>query len=248
MEKNLTKTKSLLAIVIAFIMLISFAFFLTACGGEPTPSNIVEVSSYNELVEAINGDKETIKLKNDIDIENQLNINRKLTLDLNGNKIYNSEAIWTWSSTNSSGATSMISVFENGDLTIEGNGKMVALKDDVYCVSVWDNGKLNIKDGEFVGNMHTVYVNKGVADIYGGKFSLDQKSQYDDSRYLLNLLDANGKNGTAVINVYGGTFVDFNPSDNLAENPKVDFVADGYVSVLVEGSTTNYKVIQNNQE
>ena len=87
MEKNLTKTKSLLAIGIAFIMLISFTFFLTACGGEPTPSNIVEVSSYNELVEAINGDKETIKLKNDIDIENQLNINRKLTLDLNGNKI-----------------------------------------------------------------------------------------------------------------------------------------------------------------
>ena len=240
--KSSTKTKNLFGILFATVALFSFGLLLSACGEQ---KSVAEVSTYAELVAALNGDKETVILKNDIDIEDELDVTRKVTLDFNGHKIYNSEIIWTNSISNPSGSTSLISVEENGDLTVTGNGQMVALKDDVYCISVTGNGKLTINNGEFVGNMHTIYVYTGEANIYGGKFSLDQKSQYDDSRYLLNLYDANGKAGTATINVYGGTFVDFNPSDNLAENPQVDFVAEGYVSVLVEGSTTDYTVIPN---
>ena len=244
--KNSTKTKNLLGILFATIVLFSFAFLLSACGEQ---KSIAEVSTYTELVEALNGDKEIVILKNDIDIDDELDVKRKVTLDLNGHKIYNSNIIWSQDpTTNPNGSTSMISIEKTGDLTITGNGKIVALKDDVYCLSVSQNGKLTINNGEFVGNMHTVYVFNGEANIYGGKFSLDQKSQFNDSRYLLNLYDKNGKNGTAVINVYGGTFVDFNPSDNLAENPQVDFVAEGYVSVLVDGSTTDYTVILNENE
>ena len=38
-------------------------------------------------------------------------------------------------------------------------------------------------------------------------------------------------NTTAQIKVSGGQFYKFNPSDNLSENPKVDFVIEGYKSV-----------------
>ncbi len=203
---------------------------------------VSEVATYDELVKAITYNNSTVILKNDIDIQDQLDINKEITLDLNGHKIYNSEIIWS----DVPQKTSLISIYENGNLTIKGNGKLTALKDDVYAITVWDGGEVNIMDGEFIGNVHTVYVYEGTANIYGGTFALDQKSQYDDSRFLINLYDANGKAGIATINVYGGTFIEFNPSDNLAENPQVDFVAEGYKSVLVEGSETDYVVVKIN--
>ena len=52
--------------------------------------------------------------------------------------------------------------------------------------------------------------------------------------FLLNCLDGAYKDGTANIVVTGGTFVNFDPSNNTAEGAGTDFVADGYRVVSEE--------------
>ena len=105
-------------------------------------------------------------------------------------------------------------------------------------------GKVTINDGEFVGNISAIYVFEGEAIIKGGKYSIQQLSSQGDERFTLNLYDANRTNGTAKLTVSGGEFSKFNPANNLAEGENTNFVADGYKAVLVEGSTTDYKVVK----
>ena len=47
---------------------------------------------------------------------------------------------------------------------------------------------------------------------------------------LLNCLDTNYKNGTAKINVFGGSFFKFDPAKNSCEGQNTDFVPTGYKS------------------
>lgn len=146
------------------------------------------------------------------------------TLNLNGHNITNTQDIWQgddWS---------MISV-RGGDLTINGNGKVASKANDAYAIDVQDGGNLVINGGEYNGNITAVYVLKGHAQINGGKFSIQQLSSQGDYRFLLNLYDANRKNGTATIEVTGGEYNNFDPADNLAEGPNTNFVAAGYETV-----------------
>ena len=46
-------------------------------------------------------------------------------------------------------------------------------------------------------------------------------------RYVVNCIDAAYKDGTAVLQIKGGTFVNFDPSAN-PEGAKTSYVADGY--------------------
>ena len=65
-----------------------------------------------------------------------------------------------------------------------------------------------------------------------------------DYRYTLNCIDGNYKNGTAKIIVKGGTYVNFDPSNNSAEGPGTNFVEDGYKVVSeAHGSDTWYTVV-----
>ena len=146
------------------------------------------------------------------------------TLNLNGHNITNTQDIWQgddWS---------MISV-RGGDLTINGNGKVASKANDAYAIDVQDGGNLVINGGEYNGNITAVYVLKGHAQINGGKFSIQQLSSQGDYRFLLNLYDANRKNGTATIEVTGGEYNNFDPANNLAEGPNTNFVAAGYETV-----------------
>ncbi len=145
------------------------------------------------------------------------------TLNLNGHNITNTTDIWA-------GANwSLISV-HGGNLTINGNGDVIAKADDCYAIDVRDGGKITINGGNYSGNITAVYAYEGHATINGGSFNIQQLSSQGDYRFLLNLYDANGKNGTASIEVTGGKFYNFDPSNNLAENPQVNFVALGYES------------------
>ncbi len=58
------------------------------------------------------------------------------------------------------------------------------------------------------------------------------------------LVGSTYKNGTANIIVKGGTFVNFDPSNNLAEGEGTNFVADGYKVISeVHGEDTWYTVV-----
>ncbi|MBR6692335.1 MAG: hypothetical protein IKL61_00055, partial [Clostridia bacterium] len=171
----------------------------------------------------------TVKLLADLDLKAQIVIDEDVILDLNGKTITNTTDLWVDDADHSKDVWSLISVKTNGNLTITGNGKVLAKANDVYAVDV-DGGALVIKNGEFLGNIHSIYVFEGSAEIEGGKFDITQKSSFDDSRYLINGKDANVQNSTATIIVTGGTFKAFNPAESLSENPQANFVASGYQS------------------
>lgn len=160
---------------------------------------------------------------------------KNATLNMNGKTIANITDIWdvepnSWS---------LVSVREGATLTIDGNGTFKAKENDCYAVDIQDGGKVVIKNGTFIGNIHAVYVYTGEAVIEGGFFSVQQK--FPDAakadEFVLNCYDANRANGTAKITVKGGTFVNFNPADCQAEGAHTNFVAAGYK--VVSATQTN---------
>lgn len=189
------------------------------------------VSTYDDLVSALSGTDDIVRLDADINVEDTLVVTRAVTLDMNGKTLSNSTGIWN----ESAGKWSIISVRENGNLTITGEGKIATLKDDCYAVDVQDNGKLTIENGEFIGNIHSVYVNQGSAEIKGGKYSIQQVfSEAQPYQFVLNLLDENRENKTATIVVTGGQFENFDPANNEAEGKNTNFVAEGYKTTPTE--------------
>lgn len=166
---------------------------------------------------------------------------KSVVLDLGGNTISNTQDIWDNSS--EPHTVSLIAV-DGGTLTVKGAGKIKAKENDCYVFNVKDNGKLIIEDGEFVGNVSVVQVQEGSAEIKGGKFSLAQKwpSVGNGSEYLINLIDAARDAGTASAIVYGGTFENFDPSNNLAEGANTNFVAPGYKSTKISTDPDVYTV------
>ena len=172
------------------------------------------------------------------------------TLDLNGKTIFNTNDVWD-KNTTIDGVTeqnwSLLSVKgKDATLTVNGDGKVEAKAYDCYAADVRDGGKLVINGGHYVGNIHAVYVLEGTAEINGGTFEVIQK--YPDAskadEFVLNCYDANRANGTAKIIVKGGKFINFNPADCWAEGEHTNFVAEGYVSVVVNTNPMTYEVVE----
>lgn len=197
--------------------------------------------TYEELESAIStaNDGDTIKLLADIDLSQTITVNKTITLNMNGKKLYNTSDLWDKPTTDNN--WSLISVRGSGNLTITGNGTFAAKENDCYAVDVQESATVTIKNGTFIGNIHAVYVFAGTANVEGGTYSVQQK--YPDSakgdEFVLNCYDANRANGTARINVTGGTFKNFNPADNKAEGEGNNF-ADN--SLVVQKNNT----VQNN--
>ncbi|MBE6342724.1 MAG: T9SS type A sorting domain-containing protein [Lentimicrobiaceae bacterium] len=109
---------------------------------------------------------------------------------------------------------------ENIQVAIYGTGKVSG-----YQAVFVNNGIVTINGGNFVGNPEAVYViNNGHAVINGGRFETIDS----DKRYVLNEYDAT--RDVTTINVYGGTFVGFDPENNAAEGAGTNFCAEGYIS------------------
>lgn len=190
------------------------------------------VDSYDSLVEAINSasDGDTITLNGDIDVQQTLVVTKKLTLDLAGYKLYNTNDLWEKSDADN---WSLISVRGPGNLTITGNGTLPAKENDCYAVDVQDKGaSVTIENGTFVGNIHAVYVHDGTAFIKGGSYSIQQK--YPDAakanEFVLNCYDASRQDYEAKIYVSGGSFEKFNPADCKAEGEGTNFCEEGYTT------------------
>lgn len=164
-----------------------------------------------------------VTLEADLCITAPIVVDKTVTLDMNGFKIYNEADIWDVANKE----WSLISV-QGGNLTITGEGTLDALENDCYAIDVRNGGTVTIENGTIIGNVSAVYVLEGTANIEGGEYSIKQKSTFDDERYTLNCLDENFRAGTADINVTGGTFNKYNPAISNSENPEAVFVAEGY--------------------
>lgn len=187
----------------------------------------------------------TVKLEADITLGETVSVpaGKDVVLDLNGYKLNNTEDLWD----TATDSWSLISV-KGGSLTIKGQGIFTAKENDCYAVDVQDGGHVIIEDGEYVGNIHAVYVEEGTAEIRGGKYSVQQK--YPDAakadEFVLNCYDANRANGTAKIIVTGGEFVNFNPADCQAEGAHTNFCAPGYKSKKISDNPAVYTVVDAN--
>ena len=218
-----------------------FTLVPTAMAEGSDPVAQIGGTTYATLKAAFEGakDGDTITLTDDIKVEDTLVVTKTLTLDLAEHTLSNEKNIW------SDDNWSLISVRGNGNLTITGNGTLKAKEDDCYPVDVQDEGaQLTIENGTFIGNIHAVYVETGAAYIKGGTYSVQQK--YPDSskadEFVLNLYDANRRNGTAKLSVSGGIFVAFNPANCQAEAQGTNFCAAGYTTSTKDNNT--YTVVE----
>ena len=192
-------------------------------------------TAYQKLAKAIADAKagDTITLSEDVDVQQTLVVDKKLTLDLAGHKLYNTNDLWD-KPTEQDNNWSLISVRGNGDLTITGNGVLDAKENDCYPVDLQDEtAKLTIENGEFIGNITAIYAHTGEAVINGGKFwirQLNANNVQDGYGLTLNCLDANHRADIANIIVTGGTFKFFNPANNRAEGEHTNFCVNGYTT------------------
>ena len=124
----------------------------------------------------------------------------------------------------------VVRVQNDADVTVE-NGN-INNNDYVFVLGASDAstaGNLTIVDGEYAGTVTVASVTKGTLSIEGGEFKANA-SEYD-AQYLINCIDANYANGSAKVEISGGTFYGFDPENNAAEGAGTNFCADGYLSV-----------------
>ena len=229
--------KKVLATILALVMAIGLCSVSWADEAKVAKIGGTEYDTLQAAVDAATAGQ-TIVLLKDVDASSGVTVGKKIVLDMNGKKLYNTVDIWDTS-------WSLISVQANGDLTITGNGTFAAKENDCYAVDVQDGGKVTIQNGTFIGNIHAVYVYIGTAIINGGTYTVQQQYPNADRPYdfVLNCYDASRADGTAKITVNGGEFPQIDPSNCKAEGEGTDFVAAGVaVATVVDGDNTSYAV------
>ena len=190
-----------------------------------------------------NADKVVLTANIDLVKTASLKSGKTVVLDANRKTIYNTSDLWD-KPTERDNNWSLVSV-KGGKLTITGNGTFAAKENDCYPVDVQDKESVvTIENGVFVGNIHAVYVESGVAYVNGGKYSVQQKYSVESKAdgFVLNCYDANRVNGTAKILVSGGEFANFNPGDCWAEGADTNFLAEGYYT---EKDENNNFIVKN---
>ena len=189
----------------------------------------VQYDSLADAIAAANGG--TISVLGSIVLDEPIVIGNDVTLDLNGASISVAEGADIYP---------VIRVQNDANVVITGDGS-ITNDDYVFVLGASDGssaGYLTIESGDFHGATTVASVTKGTLNITGGKFSVDP---YEGSyTYLLNCVDANYNDKSANIVVSGGTFANFDPSNNAAEGANTNFVKDGY---MVSANGDSYTVV-----
>ena len=134
-------------------------------------------------------------------------------------------------------ADTTINAGENGGIDTGVNGG--------YGINVRNGATLTINGGYYYGGGTAVQVQKGTLIINGGTFACEPFGDPYGYNFLINCLDGAYKNGTAKVVIQGGTFINFDPSNNSAEGAGTNFVADGYKVVSeAHGTDTWYTVVK----
>ena len=228
--------KRLLSAFLAVMMVLTMAPMAFAADGDADSSGAEQSTAVAKIgdvgyptlqaaVDAAN-DGDIVQLLTDVLQNSEVCINKNITLDLAGKKIYNNEDIWNDGKNGNKVVVALINVMDNANVTITGNGVITAKQDDCYAINLV-SGILTIENGNIVGNVSAVQVQTGHLYIKGGTFSLLQKWN-NKSTFLINMIDEAYKNGSARATITGGTFVDYEPSQSTSENPTANFVPTGY--------------------
>ena len=202
-------------------------------------SYVAQVGSkkYETLADAIRlvAKGKTITLLTDVEQNTQLNINKNITLDLNGKTIKNTQDIC------GDKANAILSITNGAKVTITGDGTIDAKENDCYTINVV-KGDLTIENGTFYGNVSVVQVEEGTLSVKGGTFDLHQKWE-GSSKYLFNCIDDAYASGSANVAISGGTFVGFDPSVS-PEGESTSYLAPGYAPTDNGGGTYGVKLAE----
>ena len=161
-----------------------------------------------------------------------LNLDKKIiSPDNMGNNSKNFVALYVEANTT-------INATKNGGIDTGNNGG--------YGINVMNGATLTINGGYYYGGGTAVQVQEGTLIINDGTFACEP---YDNPTYgynfQINCIDSAYKNGAAKVIIKGGTFINFDPSNNTAEGAGTNFVADGYKVVPeTHGTDTYYKVVK----
>ena len=161
--------------------------------------------------------------KNKDDAANRIIVTGATTLNLNGKIITPNDM--------GNNDTNFTALIVDADTTINAdmNGGIDTQENGGYGINVRNGAKLTINGGTYYGGGTAVQVQKGTLVINDGTFEVEP---YSDPTYgykfLINCIDAAYKDGTAKIMVRGGSFVNYDPSDSASENPRGNFVDEGY--------------------
>ena len=169
-----------------------------------------------------------VALTEDLKLTSTLSVTKDLTLDLNGHNL-------TIANDSDELGVGDAIIVTAGTLTIKGEGTVTA-----NTRAIWARGNggavINIEGGHYVGatkgnTCEVIYASgNGKINIYGGTFEAETEDNvsFAAPQYAVLNLHGNGATGCDIV-VYGGSFKNFNPADNISENPKHNFVAEGYV-------------------
>lgn len=127
-----------------------------------------------------------------------------------------------------------------GHLTINGNGTVQGKTRSVWARGN-DNPTVTINGGNYVGAVggsqcEVIYASgNGVITINGGTFEAQTQDteSFAAPQYAVLNIHGNGATGCDIV-VYGGSFKNFDPANNISENPAKNFCAPGYRSTEVE--------------
>ena len=144
-------------------------------------------------------------------------------------------------------STNFCALIVDADTTINAgeNGGINTGRNGGYALNVRKGANLTITGGSYYGGGTAVQVQEGTLTITGGHFAVEAFGEPYGYNFLLNCIDSAYKNGSAKIIVKGGTFVNFDPSNNTAEGAGTNFVAEGYkvVSEAKENGDVWYTVV-----
>lgn len=169
----------------------------------------------------LNGDVNVTENKDDV--ANRITVTGKTTLNLSGKIITPNDM--------GNNDTNFTALIVDADTTINAgvNGGIGTQTNGGYGINVRNGATLTINGGTYYGGGTAVQVQKGTLVINDGTFEVEP---YSDPTYgykfLINCIDAAYKDGTAKIMVRGGSFVNYDPSDSASENPRGNFVDEGY--------------------
>ena len=221
------------------------------------------------LAEAFEVERDvTIVLKEDQVISEPLILDKgnNVTINLNGYKITSTAKVGADGDGNITTGDSDCYVFvvKDGTLNIQGDGEVAALGGTSYDMAVWAlGGTVNIEGGRFTNlgqendGCDVIYVkNDAVVNIYGGSFeagNVNKSSFADKTNGVYAALNLHGS-ATGAINVYGGEFVNFDPTNPGTESPAWNtahpngFLADGYkVNMEEKDGKKYYTVVELNE-
>lgn len=213
-----------------------------------TPTVDLKILTQNDLINAMKNNS-FVKLTNDIELDDTIIWeDGDVTLDLNGYTLKGGLFKESGGEILEGNTDSYVFWIKSGNLTIQGQGKVLT-QSAKYAIAVWANGgNVYIKNGEYINDgegSDLVYASAG-GNVYisGGIFKPNPKQEGVegtlDNYTALNIKDKD--RNISNIEVSGGIFYNFDPSSNLSEGPNTNFVVDGYKAVEV--SENVFRVIK----